>query len=428
VRGPLRPEIAISAVVIGSVTAAIGVSTAVAAPDYPSWDDVQAAKQNEASTAAKVEELSGLLSGLQATADAAGRAQQIAAEKYQVAKAALDDATAREKELSDKAAAAKEKAKVSKMRAGLLAAHLARTAGDDLSLNIAVNGAQSDDLLRQLGTMSKLSEQSKSIYDDALADEKLAESLGGQARIATTQRTSLASDAEQALAATKRTADAASAAVSEQQARQSQLFAQLALLKNTTAEAEAEYQAGLLAQRDQQSAPSGSAPVGSAPNTGSGSAPSTGSGSAPSAPAPPAPPPISNPGTVAPPVVDKVSTAIAFARAQIGEPYVFAGEGPDRWDCSGLTLKAYAAAGVSIGIHSATAQYNTARNRGQLVPYSQAQPGDLIFYSSDGSDMYHVTIYSGGGRMIEAPYEGVPVREVGVRSYERVAYVARPTA
>ena len=62
------------------------------------------------------------------------------------------------------------------------------------------------------------------------------------------------------------------------------------------------------------------------------------------------------------------------------------------------------------------------------MPYSQAQPGDLIFYSSDGSDMYHVTIYSGGGRMIEAPYEGVPVREVGVRSYERVAYVARPTA
>ncbi|MFD1714852.1 C40 family peptidase [Amnibacterium flavum] len=398
----MRPEVAISAVVIGSVTAAVGVSTAVAAPDYPSWDDVEAAKQNEAAAAAKVDELNGLLSGLQATADAAGRAQQIAAEKYQLAKTALDEATARESDLTDKAAAAGEQAKVSKMRAGLLAAHLARAAGNDLSMNLALNGSESDDLLYQLGTMSKLSEQSQSIYDDALADQKLAASLGSQAKIATTQRAALASEAEAALADAQRTSDAAAAAVAEQQARQSQLFAQLASLKNTTAEAEAGYQAGLTAEKEQQSAPS--------------------------VPPPPAAPPINDPGTVAPPVADKAATAIAFARAQIGDAYQFAGEGPDRWDCSGLTMKAYAAAGLSIGGHSATAQYNTARNRGQLVPYSQAQPGDLIFYSEDGSDMYHVTIYTGGGRMVEAPYDGVPVREVSVRSYERVAYVARPSA
>jgi cell wall-associated NlpC family hydrolase len=53
--------------------------------------------------------------------------------------------------------------------------------------------------------------------------------------------------------------------------------------------------------------------------------------------------------------------------------------------------------------------------------------GDLIFYTDGGGDMYHVALYSGSGMMIEAPYDGVPVREVPVRAYQRVAEVARPT-
>ncbi|BDI23979.1 C40 family peptidase [Herbiconiux sp. L3-i23] len=401
----LRPEVAISALVIGSVTAAVGVSTAVAAPDYPTWDDVQNAKNDETATAAKIAELTGLLDGLQANAAAAARTQQIAAEKYAIAKDQLDSAAKREKDLASKAADADEKAKVSKMRAGLLAAHLARNSGSDFGLDLALNGSDADDLLYQLGTMTKLSAQSQGIYDDAIADQKEATSLGSQAQIATKQRAALADDAQKALDAANAASSAASAALAEQESRQSELYAQLASLKNTTASTEAAYQQGLTAEKEQQSGP----------------------------PAPPSAPPITPPGAtqpppVAPPVVDKVATAIAFARDQIGEYYLLGGAGPDRWDCSGLTLKSYAAAGVGIGTHSATNQYNTARNRGQLVPYSQVQPGDLIFYSSDGSDMYHVTMYTGGGRMIEAPYEGVPVREVAVRSYERVAYVARPTA
>ena len=62
------------------------------------------------------------------------------------------------------------------------------------------------------------------------------------------------------------------------------------------------------------------------------------------------------------------------------------------------------------------------------MPYAQVRVGDLIFYTDGGGDMYHVAIYSGGGMMIEAPYPGVPVREVPVRAGDRVAQVARPTA
>jgi cell wall-associated NlpC family hydrolase len=123
----------------------------------------------------------------------------------------------------------------------------------------------------------------------------------------------------------------------------------------------------------------------------------------------------------------QAASAVAFAREQEGDPYVFGSAGPSSYDCSGLTMAAYGSVGISIGGHSTTWQYQHAASLGQLVPYSQAQVGDLVFYS-DGSSIYHVAIYSGSGMMIEAPYEGVPVREVAVRSYDLMSMVARPTA
>ena len=93
-------------------------------------------------------------------------------------------------------------------------------------------------------------------------------------------------------------------------------------------------------------------------------------------------------------------------------------------------MMAYSAAGLAIGGHGATAQYNRASSRGLLVPYGQVQAGDLIFYSTGGSpggSKYHVTMYLGDGQMIEAPSPGRPVRVVTVRSFDRVAMVARPS-
>lgn len=114
---------------------------------------------------------------------------------------------------------------------------------------------------------------------------------------------------------------------------------------------------------------------------------------------------------------------VAFARAQIGDPYVFGAAGPSSWDCSGLTMGAYAAAGRNIGGHGVNVQYQLARSQGLLVPYADAKPGDLLFYGS--GDYYHVAIYSGGGSMIEAPYPGRDVREVPVRTADLAPLVAR---
>ncbi|MGN6782795.1 MAG: C40 family peptidase [Marmoricola sp.] len=123
------------------------------------------------------------------------------------------------------------------------------------------------------------------------------------------------------------------------------------------------------------------------------------------APLPPAPVPLdpnaSGPGASA------VQKAIAFAEAQLGEPYVWAGAGPHIWDCSGLTMKAWAAAGIALP-HYAAAQYDL----GTPVPVTSAKPGDLLFWSNNGqpSGIHHVALYLGDGRFIEAPHTGAYVR------------------
>lgn len=122
----------------------------------------------------------------------------------------------------------------------------------------------------------------------------------------------------------------------------------------------------------------------------------------------------------------KALRAVSFAREQLGDPYRFAGTGAGGFDCSGLTMRSYDVVRVGIGGHGATAQWRKAARQHRLVPYRHRHRGDLIFYGRPGA-VYHVAIYSGHGRMIEAPYPGKRVREVPVRSWDRLAQVARPT-
>ncbi|MDQ0715673.1 cell wall-associated NlpC family hydrolase [Streptomyces luteogriseus] len=102
----------------------------------------------------------------------------------------------------------------------------------------------------------------------------------------------------------------------------------------------------------------------------------------------------------------KADKALAFARAQIGKPYVWGAVGPGSYDCSGLTQAAWKAAGVTLP----RTTYDQV-NAGTTVPLSQAQPGDLIFFYDD---VTHVGIYIGNGMMIHAPKPGTYVREESI--------------
>ncbi len=102
------------------------------------------------------------------------------------------------------------------------------------------------------------------------------------------------------------------------------------------------------------------------------------------------------------PASGRASVAVAEAYRQLGKPYEWAAAGPDRFDCSGLTMWVWAKAGVSLPHHSGS-QYN----QGRHVSQSELQPGDLVFF---GSPIHHVGIYVGNGNMINAPETGDVVK------------------
>ena len=101
--------------------------------------------------------------------------------------------------------------------------------------------------------------------------------------------------------------------------------------------------------------------------------------------------------------------AVAFALAQQGKPYRWGAQGPDAFDCSGLTWAAWRTAGVAIPRTAAGQLAGLSLVRGRL------EPGDLVIFASRGPSRRHVAMVTGGGRMVEALGQGVPVRQVPLR-------------
>jgi peptidoglycan DL-endopeptidase CwlO len=98
--------------------------------------------------------------------------------------------------------------------------------------------------------------------------------------------------------------------------------------------------------------------------------------------------------------------ALAYAKDQLGEPYVRSGDGPDSWDCSGLTMMAWGSVGVSLP-HSSRQQFN----RGRSVDKADLQLGDLVFFYDD---LHHVALYAGNGQVIHAPRPGKSVEYIKI--------------
>lgn len=413
-RAHVRPSRALTVVAAVSLLLTVGIASPAVADDYPSWDDVENARQNEAATASEIDAIEGFLVKLENKAAELVRAAQAKGELYNMASEQVDAASSRADRLQSQAKDAAAKADESSRRAGQLIAQLARTGGSNLTLSLLLSD-DSDDLLGGLGTASKLTEQSTAIYVQAQHDKNVAESLTAEADAAVSAREKLAASAQQALDAANAASADMQAQVAAQQAAADQLYDQLASLKGTTAELEREYLAGITNPPTQPTQPTQP----SNPGTPT---------SAPSNPGTPTNPPTTTPPTTPPPSTSAVETAIAYAYAQLGDPYEYGGSGPDSWDCSGLTKAAYAAAGIYIGAHGSTSQYRYLSGQGRLVPVSQLQRGDLVFYSDDGgSTTYHTALYLGGGKMIEAQYEGVPVKVSNLRYYDLMYYGARPT-
>jgi cell wall-associated NlpC family hydrolase len=259
--------------------------------------------------------------------------------------------------------------------------------------------------LFQLGAQDKLAQQTELIYQQSLERQKLADAITVELEAIEVKLAELAAIAQQALAEVQAAASALEQKIAANVAQGEIFYAQLASLRETATDLERLRAEGLAWERRQ------------AAGTSMPMAPEL--------------------YDVGPPDPEKVAQVVAFARAQLGKPYILGASGPNAWDCSGLTMRAYQSVGINIGWHSVSNQFINAMDRQQLVPLYNIEAGDLIFWSTGTSYLnrnygqkYHIGIYIGDGLLIDAPNPSKPVRiiELNKRLGELVPYAARPTA
>jgi cell wall-associated NlpC family hydrolase len=378
----------------------INLAPANAVPDYPSAAEVAAAKRNVETKRAMIQRIESILDTLESEARALEKVALEKNEQFNQAKEAANEMAAKVKGLEKKAKAAKSEAEEAELMLGQIIARMYRqgTSGDT-TLQIFFNPDSSDELLYQLGAQEMIAQRTEAVYQAAMDKQAQAKALAVELDSATDELKARQAAAKKLYDEAQQAANAVISKVRESERERATAMNQLASLKDTASDLERQRREGLAAEARQNAIKT----------------------------APTAPELYS----VGDPDSAKVEAAIAFAEAQLGERYVLGGAGPDVWDCSGITMKSYAAAGVYIGWHSATAQYNVLASQEKLVPFQQAKRGDLIWWSTErafSGDKYHVAIYLGNGMMLEAPNPARTVRIVPVRYGELWPYAGRPTA
>ena len=448
----------------------------VAFADGPSQDDINKSKQKEASTSASIASLEARLATLKANTENATMKAQIATEDYLQSLDALNKAKAATAAARAKATAATKQTHQARKSLSDVVVQTYQDGGNPFDLvSPYLTGRSLGDIASQKAALDRAGENTDAKLQKVQALQSVATTMEGiaaqkeSAQRTATQKTEATKNAAQAAA------NAAQAAQSQATSQRANLISQLAAQRNTTVALETQRQEQLeqaeqnrkneeARKQAQQAAaqakakeeqekqneakaketasptpsqpdpqPSQTAAPEPAPSqtTTPEPAPSPSETSQPApAPAPepepapaPTPEPDPEPGPDPTPAPSGgADVAIAKAYTFIGVDYVWGGESYSGVDCSGLAMLSWAAAGVSL-THSSRAQYW----EGTHVSLDSVQPGDLIFWSSDGSagSIYHVAIYLGNDQMIEAPTFGVPVRVTGVRYSGIMPYAVR---
>lgn len=311
---------------------------------------------------------------------------ETATEKYNATKERTDQQRERVGSLLDDVARRTDQLNTAREELGSFAAAQYRTgasAPDTASLLLADNPQGYFD---QTQLLDRLTSRQKAAVDgyvtERTATTKKREEASRSLRTLTTSQQALKAskaDVQGKLAAAR---DLLSQLTAEEKAR-------LAAIEKKKREA-ADREAAKLAAAEKKAQEAGgqqpdttSGNAGSSGSTGTSGTPATGSGSS-----------------------AKAAKALAFARAQVGKPYVWGATGPGSYDCSGLTQAAWKAAGVPLP----RTTYDQV-NAGTTVSLSAIEPGDLVFFYDDVS---HVGLYVGGGMMIHAPKPGAYVRKESI--------------
>ena len=443
---------------------AVPLSAAHADPVYPSADQVAGAQAAAASAADQVATLDQQLA---ASRDRVAELQQAAGNAAETANGAqleLERAAAESTDAQAKAATALATADEATLTLSRYAAEVYQGGGDTTQLDIYFGGGGPQEVLDKASGIQAVGAERARMVQDAESARLIAANLQQVAAEAEGRRATAAAAAKTAADKARQAAQDAETQTAQIEQQQQQMLAQLAALQNTSVQLEQQRQAGIAAEQERQREEARRAAAEAAAKAAAEAAAreaaarakaaeeaeaaartareqkaaqaaaakaAADKAAADAARAAATPPPVTRPPTTTkppttvptpPPPSGGVAAVIAFARAQLGEPYVWGGAGPSVWDCSGLTMMAWRQAGVSLSHYTGYQYTETDR-----VPISQLQPGDLVFYGTSGPNSHHVGLYIGGGQMIHAPNPSTVVKIASIYSMsDLLPYGGRP--
>lgn len=372
---------------------------AAADPDPPSEEDIEEAREAEQAAEDAVAEAEQRLAGLESELDELHIAAGLAVEAHNGAQVALAEAEAAAQEAADRATQLAAEAELSQDDLGRMAAASYRTGGPLAAWAKVLQAAESDEFIDRTATLETATRSQGEISERWREASVEAEEAAADAEVASA---ALADAEEQAQQAAEDAAAAVArheATLADAEAERENLLAALAEAHGTTIELERERQAALEeeARRQREEEARRQAEQEEALRQAAEEQAQETATPSPEATAAPEPEPApDSPSSGA-------DRAIEYAKAQLGKPYEWGADGPDSFDCSGLTMRAWEAGGVTLTHHSVAQANETTR-----VSYSELQPGDLIFWSDNNtiSGVYHVALYIGDGQMIHAPSTG----------------------
>jgi peptidoglycan DL-endopeptidase CwlO len=427
---------AIAAATTLAVTLPIGGAALAdpGSPSVPTQAQVDRAKSAVAKKKNTVAQIQAALAAANARMEAASTAAEAAFERANGARWRLDEA--RKASKAAQLRASRAAADVANQRDGIVSL-VTESYQNGTELNAAtalVSNEGPTGLMNRYAVVQSAGDSMQARYDRFKASLARAKKYAGAAAKAEKRQEALAVEAKKLAVAAGQAAASASAAANAIAVQKQQLIEELAKAQHISvalatrrhaaleriarakaaaaAEAKEAAEAKKRAAEAKKQAKDAKADEQNSGNGDGGSGGSSGGGGS-------APPPVSNP---APNQSVAVQRAIAYAKAQLGKPYRWGAAGPGTFDCSGLTMQAWARGGKSLPHYSVAQFYQSTR-----VSMADARPGDLLFWSSNGgpSGIHHVALYLGGGQFIEAPHTGANVRYNSIYNWYP-DFVARP--
>ena len=450
-------------VVVGAIGGIALPAAAAKKPVIPSQSQVDKANAATQAKAAQIGQTEAQLAAANASLDKLNNQVEVVVEAYDGAMAKVDAAQQQLATAQSNLAAANKARDDAQIQMNQFAAASYRGAGGLDRLSALMTSDSPGAFLTRAATLSALARHEQSVISLMTSTQDAQASAQDAANAAL-------ADQQVQLQAAAKAKDAAIAAVNAQagqiaaiNANQLDLNAQLAVLRGTAKDLATARAAGLKRQAEEAAAAAAAAKAAAAraaaaraaaaaaalaaqkraaalaqqqaaaaaARQGSSSGGSSGSGGSSSSGY------TNNGGGIVSPGGKSISTpaqrqgAIAFAESQIGVWYRWAGAGEvgptvtstgvqkvPGYDCSGLTMQAFAAVGISLA-HYTGAQWD----EGLHVSQAQLQPGDLVFFATntnDPSTIHHVGIYIGNGQMVDAPATG---EQIGIHNAFRPDYI-----